>query len=50
MDSFTVDGIRPFWPLNTSLTGKIRTGGKMEFMMYVIFVILDVVMLISLFL
>lgn len=47
MDSFTVDGIRPFWPLNKTLNGKIVTGGKIEYLLFVIFVIVDVVMFIG---
>lgn len=47
MDSFTVDGIRPFWPLNDSLAGKITTGGRVEYLFFVIFVILDVILFIS---
>lgn len=29
-DSFTVDGIRPFWPLNKEIEGRIRTGGIID--------------------
>jgi len=47
MDSFTVEGIRPFWPLRQGLNGKITTGGKIEYLFFVIFVIFDVILLIS---
>jgi inner membrane protein len=46
MDSFTVDGIRLFWPLQNSLNGKLTTGGKTEYLLLIIFVIVDVIMLV----
>lgn len=30
LDSLTPEGIRMFWPLKTTLSGPIRTGGKVE--------------------
>lgn len=29
-DSFTIEGIRPFYPLKKSINGKIKTGGHFE--------------------
>lgn len=29
-DSFTSDGIRPFWPLKEEIEGKVLTGGNVE--------------------
>lgn len=29
-DSFTHEGIRPFWPLKDEIAGKIRVGGTIE--------------------
>lgn len=29
-DSFTHDGISPFWPLKGRIEGKVRVGGKVE--------------------
>jgi len=29
-DSFTIDGIRPFWPLKKEVEGRVRTGGVFE--------------------
>jgi membrane-bound metal-dependent hydrolase YbcI (DUF457 family) len=46
-DSFTIDGIRPFWPLNISASGKITTGGRIEYILFVFFCILDVLRFIS---
>jgi|SRR3989338_1354070 len=45
-DSFTVEGIRPFWPLRTSVNGKLATGGKIEYLLFVIFSILDIALVI----
>lgn len=47
VDSFTVEGIRPFWPLNSSISGKVTTGGKIEYLIFVMFSIFDVILLIS---
>jgi len=47
IDSFSVDGISPFWPLEAKLNGKLTTGGKAEYILFVFFVVLDVVVLIS---
>ena len=47
MDSFTVEGIRPFWPLNDGLNGKITTGGNMEYLLFVVFVIIDLILFIG---
>ena len=30
IDSFTPDGIRPFWPLKYGSVGPVRTGGRLE--------------------
>jgi membrane-bound metal-dependent hydrolase YbcI (DUF457 family) len=46
-DSFTVEGIAPFWPLDKRLNGRITTGGKIEHLFFVIFIIIDVVMLVG---
>lgn len=46
-DSFTVEGIAPFWPLEKRLNGKITTGGKIEHLLFVIFIIIDVVVFIG---
>ena len=46
-DSFTIDGIRPFWPLNLSASGKITTGGRIEYILFVFFSIFDVILFVS---
>lgn len=39
-DSFTVDGIRPFWPFKVVASGKVRTGGNVERAIFWTFVFL----------
>ena len=41
-DSFTLLGIRPFWPLKLYSAGNIKTGGKTEFVLFWCFVIINV--------
>lgn len=47
-DSFTTNGIKPFWPLKYKSAGKIRTGGHIDKVLFVTFVIIDLVLLITL--
>jgi membrane-bound metal-dependent hydrolase YbcI (DUF457 family) len=44
VDSFTPDGIRPFYPSKKTSSWKIRTGGKIEKVILCIFIIADVVL------
>lgn len=48
-DSWTVEGIKPFWPLKGELKGRVRTGGTVEQAVFIIFAILDVIFLLLLF-
>ncbi len=41
-DSFTKDGIRPFYPWKKRIYGRIRTGGRVEIIVLVLFLIVDV--------
>lgn len=43
-DSFTIQGIRPFYPSKLSSSGRVRTGGRIEAGLLVLFVFLDVVL------
>ena len=43
-DSFTKDGIRPFYPLKIKTSGSLRTGGRIETGVFVAFVIVDIVL------
>jgi len=49
-DSFTIDGIRPFWPLSGEVEGKIRTGGVIEEGIYYSFILVSFILLLALFL
>lgn len=42
VDSFTKDGITPFYPWKKKSSGKIKSGGRIEVMILVLFVILDI--------
>ena len=46
-DSFTIKGIRPFYPLTKNIYGNLRTGGKIEAVIFVIFVILDILIILA---
>ena len=45
VDSFTIDGIRPFWPSKKVSQGKIRVGGTIERVVLLVFGIIDAVLL-----
>jgi len=40
-DSFTVQGIKPFYPFHKTLSGKIRTGSKLETSVFTLFILGD---------
>ncbi|MBT4375986.1 metal-dependent hydrolase [archaeon] len=44
-DSFTKDGIYPFYPWKSKSSWKIKSGGKIEISVFVTFIILDAVIL-----
>ena len=48
-DSWTIEGIKPFWPLKTVLKGGVRVGGVIEETVFIVFAILDVIFLALLF-
>lgn len=50
VDSFTVEGIRPFWPMKKEVAGILRVGGKTESGLFYMFVLIDVLLVIRLFL
>ncbi|MEK6896081.1 MAG: metal-dependent hydrolase [Nanoarchaeota archaeon] len=49
-DSFTVEGIRPFWPFRSVSKGMLRVGGSIEQAIFIGFCIVDLVLFVSLFL
>jgi membrane-bound metal-dependent hydrolase YbcI (DUF457 family) len=50
VDSFTVEGIRPFWPFKGESRGMLKVGGPLEQAIFIGFCIVDLVLLVSLFL
>jgi len=44
-DSFTRDGIRPFYPLKKGIRGSLRTGGSIEIGVLIGFLIADVLLI-----
>jgi membrane-bound metal-dependent hydrolase YbcI (DUF457 family) len=48
-DSWTPEGIKPFWPLRPILKGRVTVGGFIEETVFIVFAILDVIFLILLF-
>lgn len=50
LDALTVEGIRPFWPFGISTNGKIGVGGPIEEALFVCFLVVDLIFLISFFL
>ena len=44
-DSFTQQGIKPFWPLKAVSKGSVSTGGKVEKAIFYTFVIVDSVLI-----
>ena len=50
LNSFSKEGIHPFWPISKKKTdGKITSGGKIDSALFYIFLLFDVALLIKLF-
>lgn len=45
LDSFTIEGIKPFYPWGKGISGKIRTGGKTETSLFIILLLCCVFMI-----
>lgn len=45
-DSFTKDGIAPFWPWSKKASGLIRTGGLTETSIFILFLVIDFSMIV----
>lgn len=45
-DSFTIKGIKPFYPWKKTSSGRVRTGGKAEIFIFVFFLLADLCLLI----
>ena len=48
-DSFTKNGIKPFYPFKRKIRGIIRTGGKLETMIFIVFLIANLFLIIRFF-
>lgn len=48
-DSFTQEGIMPFWPWKRTSSGFLRTGGTTEYSIFIGFLIADAVLFLGLF-
>lgn len=48
-DSFTVEGITPFWPSKKTMSGPLLTGGKGEYLIFICFAVLDLILFFRLF-
>ncbi|HLC86821.1 MAG TPA: metal-dependent hydrolase [Candidatus Nanoarchaeia archaeon] len=46
-DSLTLEGISPFYPAKLKMRGIIKTGGKIEILLFIIFVFVDFILLIA---
>ncbi|MFH1290179.1 MAG: metal-dependent hydrolase [Nanoarchaeota archaeon] len=49
MDSFSPQGLRPLWPLKGTSTGSIVPGGRVDKVLFYVFVIFDIALLVKLF-
>ena len=45
-DSFTVEGIRPFWPSKKVSEGHLRAGGRVETMIFIFLALADLIVLV----
>ena len=48
-DSFTINGIRPFWPFKFNTSGVVRTGNVTDKTIFFIFLIIDIFLFLSIF-
>jgi inner membrane protein len=48
-DSFTVDGIQPFWPLKARSSGLVKTGGRIEESLFFSLIFIDALLFIFVF-
>ena len=49
-DSFTKDGIQPFWPWRVRSSGPIKSGGRIEDSLFIILILIDVLLFLFVFL
>ena len=44
-DSFTIEGIKPYWPFKHKISWKIRTGGYTETSVFIVLLLLNIFVL-----
>lgn len=49
LDSFTREGVQPFWPLKTKSYGFISSGGRIEDSLFVSLILADIILIIFIF-
>jgi len=49
VDSFTKEGIQPFWPYKVKSSWKLKTGSLVESSIFLIFLILDIILVFFMF-
>lgn len=49
LDTFTHEGVHPFWPLGKRVTGKVATGGSIDRTIMLVFIFVDFGLLVKLF-
>ncbi len=47
IDSYTAEGIRPFWPLKKEIAGSMRAGGTVEKAIFLTLVLVDAILLLG---
>jgi inner membrane protein len=47
LDSFTIEGIYPFYPFKKRIFGSIKTGGKNEIILLIIIVLISIALIIA---
>lgn len=47
LDAVTIDGISPFYPLKFRIKGKLKTGGIIETILFVFFLLIDLFLIFS---
>lgn len=48
-DSFTHQGIKAFYPINTVYSGRFKTGGTIEFILFLSLIMIDVLLIFNFF-
>ncbi len=46
LDSFTVQGIMPFWPIKDKIKWKVKTGGFLEGILFKILVVFNILLIV----